>query len=76
MPTNGFSIKPLKVKLLAGEQKATEFRPPAGQGSGGVWHDTGTETHAPEIQKSSQRILPFQGTYMYIKPVVYIYIYI
>ena len=23
-PTNGFSIKPLKVKLLAGEQKATE----------------------------------------------------
>ena len=24
MPTNGFSIKPLKVKLLAGEQKATE----------------------------------------------------
>ena len=25
MPTNGFSIKPLKVKLLAGEQKATEI---------------------------------------------------
>ena len=25
MPTNGFSIKPLKVELLAGEQKATEF---------------------------------------------------
>ena len=25
-PTNGFSIKPLKVKLLAGEQKATEKR--------------------------------------------------
>ena len=25
-PTNGFSIKPLKVKLLAGEQKATKFR--------------------------------------------------
>ena len=25
MPTNGFSIKPLKVKVLAGEQKATEF---------------------------------------------------
>ena len=26
MPTNGFSTnKPLKVKLLAGEQKATEF---------------------------------------------------
>ena len=25
MPTNGFSIKPLKVKLLAGEQKATEY---------------------------------------------------
>ena len=24
MPTNLFSIKPLKVKLLAGEQKATE----------------------------------------------------
>ena len=24
MPTNGFSSKPLKVKLLAGEQKATE----------------------------------------------------
>ena len=24
MPTNGFSIKPLKVKLFAGEQKATE----------------------------------------------------
>ena len=24
MPTNGFSIKPLKVKRLAGEQKATE----------------------------------------------------
>ena len=24
MPTNGFSIKPRKVKLLAGEQKATE----------------------------------------------------
>ena len=24
MPTNGFSINPLKVKLLAGEQKATE----------------------------------------------------
>ena len=23
MPTNGFSIKPLNVKLLAGEQKAT-----------------------------------------------------
>ena len=23
LPTNGFSIKPLKVKLLAGEQKAT-----------------------------------------------------
>ena len=23
MPTNWFSIKPLKVKLLAGEQKAT-----------------------------------------------------
>ena len=26
MPTNGFSVKPLKVKLLAGEQKATELR--------------------------------------------------
>ena len=26
MPTNGFSIKPLKVKLFAGEQKATEYR--------------------------------------------------
>ena len=25
MPTNGFSIKPLEVKLLAGEQKATEY---------------------------------------------------
>ena len=25
LPANGFSIKPLKVKLLAGEQKATEF---------------------------------------------------
>ena len=25
MPTNGFSTKPLKVKLLAGEQKATKF---------------------------------------------------
>ena len=24
-PTNGFSIKPLKVKLLAGEQKAKQF---------------------------------------------------
>ena len=24
MPTNGFSTKPLKVQLLAGEQKATE----------------------------------------------------
>ena len=24
MPTSGFSIKPLKVKLSAGEQKATE----------------------------------------------------
>ena len=24
MPTNGFCTKPLKVKLLAGEQKATE----------------------------------------------------
>ena len=24
MPTNGFSITPLKAKLLAGEQKATE----------------------------------------------------
>ena len=24
MTSNGFSIKPLKVKLLAGEQKATE----------------------------------------------------
>ena len=26
MPTTGFSIKPLKVKLSAGEQKATEFK--------------------------------------------------
>ena len=25
LPTNGFSTKPLKVKLLAGEQKAAEF---------------------------------------------------
>ena len=25
LPTNGFSIKPPKVKLLAGEQKATKF---------------------------------------------------
>ena len=25
LPTNGFSIKTLKVKLLAGEQKATEM---------------------------------------------------
>ena len=25
MPTHGFSTKPLKAKLLAGEQKATEF---------------------------------------------------
>ena len=25
LPTNEFSIKPLKVKLLAGEQKATEL---------------------------------------------------
>ena len=25
MPTNGFSIKPLKGILVAGEQKATEF---------------------------------------------------
>ena len=24
LPTSGFSIKPLKVELLAGEQKATE----------------------------------------------------
>ena len=24
LPTNGFSIKPLEVKLLAGEQKLTE----------------------------------------------------
>ena len=27
MPTNGFSIKPLKNKLLAGEQNATELNP-------------------------------------------------
>ena len=27
MPTNGFFIKPQKVKLLAGEQKATEDKP-------------------------------------------------
>ena len=27
LPTNGFCTKPPKVKLLAGEQKATEFRP-------------------------------------------------
>ena len=26
MPTNGFSVKPLKVQLLAGEQKASEDR--------------------------------------------------
>ena len=26
LPTNGFSIGPLKVKLLAGEQKATELK--------------------------------------------------
>ena len=26
MPTNGFSTKPQKVKLLVGEQKATELR--------------------------------------------------
>ena len=26
LPTNGFSIKPLKVKLFAGEQKAPEER--------------------------------------------------
>ena len=25
MPTNGFSVKPPKVKLVAGEQKATEI---------------------------------------------------
>ena len=25
LPTNGFSIKPLKVELLAGEQKPTEL---------------------------------------------------
>ena len=25
MPTNGLSVKPLEVKLLAGEQKATEI---------------------------------------------------
>ena len=28
LPTNGFCIKPLKVKLSAGEQKATEKRVP------------------------------------------------
>ena len=28
LPTNGFSIKPLRVKLLAGEQKATEGEHP------------------------------------------------
>ena len=27
MPTSGFPIKLIKVKLLAGEQKATEFSP-------------------------------------------------
>ena len=26
MPANGFSVEPRKVKLLAGEPKATEFR--------------------------------------------------
>ena len=30
MPTNGFSIKSLKVKLLAGEQIATELKQPLG----------------------------------------------
>ena len=29
MPSDGFSIKPLKVKLLAGEQKATETSSPS-----------------------------------------------
>ena len=27
LPTNGFSIEPLKAKLLAGEEKATEYSP-------------------------------------------------
>ena len=27
LPTDGFSTKPLKVRLLAGEQKATEYAP-------------------------------------------------
>ena len=35
LPTNGFSMKPLKVKLLAGEQKATEV-------CGSVFHAWGT----------------------------------
>ena len=34
MPTNGVSTKPLKVKLLAGEQKATKFRDPSLQNNG------------------------------------------
>ena len=34
LPTNGFSIKPLKVKLLAGEQKVTVF----GFGSAFAWY--------------------------------------
>ena len=38
MQTNGFSIKPLQVKLLAGEQKATEtlFPPEASRAFRGL----------------------------------------
>ena len=39
LPTNGFSSKPPKVKLLAAEQKATEFSappPPLGGGTKSV----------------------------------------
>ena len=42
MPTHGFSIKPLKVKLLAGEQKAAETRR---RSSGQKHRDTGKETN-------------------------------
>ena len=39
MPTTGFSTKPLKVKLLAGEQKATEISIP-GFDVGSIWRNS------------------------------------
>ena len=62
-PTNGFSIKPLKVLLLAGEQKATEYWSKKGTH---VAILTSSQNYATTHGGLSQLGVHTRGSYIYI----------